>query len=139
MKSMTGGAVLSFMLAVPDTPTAIDWYEKALGAAVLWSLGSVAALQIDGSPFLLHEPVMPKFSSPTQIGTTTLRVELFVERPDEVIARALSAGATGGRIEDHARPWGTHRQGDFTDPFGHTWHVGDRSPLNWSSKPKPQK
>jgi hypothetical protein len=26
-------------------------------------------------------------------------------------------------------PWGRHRQGSFTDPFGHRWFVGDRSPL----------
>jgi PhnB protein len=25
--------------------------------------------------------------------------------------------------------WGTHRQGGFTDPFGHVWLVGDKSPL----------
>jgi len=29
----------------------------------------------------------------------------------------------------HQLPWGTHRQGGFTDPFGHKWSVGDRSPL----------
>jgi uncharacterized glyoxalase superfamily protein PhnB len=27
-------------------------------------------------------------------------------------------------------PWGVHRQGGFTDPFGHRWLVGDKSPLN---------
>jgi uncharacterized glyoxalase superfamily protein PhnB len=26
-------------------------------------------------------------------------------------------------------PWGTHRQGGFSDPFGHNWSVGDKSPL----------
>jgi PhnB protein len=26
-------------------------------------------------------------------------------------------------------PWGPHRQGGFSDPFGHIWFVGDRSPL----------
>ncbi len=33
-------------------------------------------------------------------------------------------------IRDHERPWGTHRQGGFIDPFGHLWLVGDRSPLS---------
>lgn len=32
-------------------------------------------------------------------------------------------------VTDHAVPWGTHRQGGFTDPFGHRWSVGDPSPL----------
>jgi uncharacterized glyoxalase superfamily protein PhnB len=32
-------------------------------------------------------------------------------------------------LTDHEAPWGIHRQGGFTDPFGHRWSVGDRSPL----------
>jgi len=119
------------MLAVPDTPKAVEWYQKALGAHVLWSLGSVAGLEIEGAPFFLHEPVEGRFASPKEIGTTTVRVEVFVDDPDQVIARALDAGATGSdEIRNHTLPWGTHRQGGFTDPFGHIWLVGDKSPLN---------
>jgi PhnB protein len=117
------------MLAVPDTPKAVEWYQKALGARVLWSLGSVAGLEIDGAPFFLHEPVQNRFSSPKEIGTTTVRIEMFVDDPDEVIARAVNAGATGGGLQNHVRSWGTHRQGGFHDPFGHNWLVGDKSPL----------
>jgi len=131
MGSPAHGTVISVMLAVPDTPTAVDWYKKALGANVLWSLGSVAGLEIDGAPFFLHQPVKGRFNSPKEIGTTTARVEVFVDEPDEVIARAVEAGATGGDdIKNHIVPWGTHRQGGFTDPFGHIWLVGDKSPLN---------
>ena len=126
----TRGTALSVMLAVPDTPKAVAWYESALGARVLWSLGSVAGLEIDGAPFFLHEPVEGRFQSPAGLGVTTARVELFVDRPDDVIARAVAAGTTGGNIADHPCPWGTHRQGSFVDPFGHHWLVGDRSPLN---------
>jgi PhnB protein len=118
------------MLAVPDTPAAVDWYKAALGANLIWDLGSVAGLEIDGAPFFLHQPVENKFASPNELGTTTVRVELFVDDPDEVIARAIAAGATGGEIKDHIAPWGRHRQGGFTDPFGHIWLVGDKSPLN---------
>ena len=66
-------SVLSLMLAVPDTPAAIEWYQKALGARLLWSLGSVAGLEIDGAPFFLHEPVKNRFESPQALGTTTAR------------------------------------------------------------------
>ena len=53
-----------------------------------------------------------------------------MDDPDGFVARAVDAGATAGaRIEDHQVPWGTHRQGGFTDPFGHRWSVGDKSPL----------
>jgi uncharacterized glyoxalase superfamily protein PhnB len=49
-----------------------------------------------------------------------------------MIQRALAAGATGSLddLRDHQMSWGTHRQGGFTDPFGHIWFVGDRSPLS---------
>ena len=130
MASPTHETIISVMLAVPDTPKAVAWYKKALGAGLLWSLGSVAGLEIDGAPFFLHEPVKDRFHSPKEIGTTTARVEVFVDEPDELIARAVEAGATGGEIENYIAPWGTHRQGGFTDPFGHIWLVGDKSPLN---------
>ncbi|HTL54298.1 MAG TPA: VOC family protein [Candidatus Limnocylindrales bacterium] len=121
---------ISLMLAVPDTPKAVAWYHKALGARLLWSLGSVAGLEIDGAPFFLHEPVPGRFANPKEIGTTTVRVELFVDQPDKLIARAVESGATEGNIENHAAPWGMHQQGGFIDPFGHNWLVGDKSPLN---------
>jgi hypothetical protein len=28
-----------------------------------------------------------------------------------------------------------HRQGGFTDPYGHRWLVGDKSPLGWRGLP----
>ena len=130
MSSPTHQTVISLMLAVPDTPAAVDWYKAALGASVLWDLGSVAGLEIDGAPFFLHQPVENEFACPNELGTTTVRVELFVDDPDVVIARAIAAGATGGEIKDYNVPWGRHRQGGFTDPFGHIWLVGDKSPLN---------
>jgi uncharacterized glyoxalase superfamily protein PhnB len=130
MNSTTHKTTLSVMLAVPDTPKAVDWYEKALGANLLWSLGSVAGLEIDGAPFFLHEPVKDSFASPQQVGTRTARVELFVDEPAKVIERAVKAGAKGSEPKDHEVPWGTHRQGGFIDPFGHKWLVGDKSPLN---------
>jgi uncharacterized glyoxalase superfamily protein PhnB len=120
------------MLAVADTPTAVAWYTRALGATVLWSLGSVAGLEIAGAPFFLGEPANNGWESPSKLGITSTRVEVFCDDPDTLIARALEAGAVGqlADLQDHQMPWGTHRQGHFTDPFGHLWLVGDRSPLS---------
>jgi PhnB protein len=121
---------ISVMLAVSDTPAAVDWYGSALGARVLWSLGSVAGLEIDGAPFFLHEPTPHGFESPVALGATTTRVEVFCDDPDSFVAKAVAAGADGSdEIKDHQVPWGVHRQGGFTDPFGHVWTVGDKSPL----------
>lgn len=131
MTNQPGHAVLSVMLAVSDPEAAADWYRQALGARVLWSLGSVVGLEILGAPFFLHHPVEQRFSSPLHAGTITARIELFVDDPDAVIAQALAAGASGTLqdLRNHEAPWGIHRQGDFIDPFGHHWLVGDRSPL----------
>jgi len=123
--------VISLMLAVPDAGAAGDWYRRALGATELWNLGSVVGLEISGAPFFLAEPSNNGWESPAELGTTTVRVEVFVDDPDEFIRRALAAGATADPdgIKDHQMPWGLHRQGSFHDPFGHLWLVGDRSPL----------
>lgn len=124
--------VISLMLAVPDAPTAVAWYKKALGATELWNLGSVVGLDVGGAPLFLAEPESNGWESPTEVGTTTVRVEVFVHDPDAFVARAVKAGADGrlDAVRDHQMPWGTHRQGGFVDPFGHRWLVGDRSPLS---------
>jgi PhnB protein len=120
------------MLIVQDATAAVAWYTTALGATELWNLGGVAGLEIDGAPFLLHEvnPNNPAETSPDQAGVTSTRIEVFVDDPDDFIERAVAVGATAAAtIEDHHAPWGVHRQGGFTDPFGHKWSVGDKSPL----------
>jgi PhnB protein len=131
VKAEARGPVISLMLAVPDAPKAVAWYTEALGATVLWSLGSVAGLEIGGAPLFVGEPEGNGWSSPEEAGTTTLRVEVFVDDPDAFVARAVAAGADGDvdAVRDHQMPWGPHRQGGFFDPFGHRWLVGDRSPL----------
>ncbi len=128
---VTASTHISLMLAVPSAPAAADWYQHALGATELWSLGGVVGLEIQGAPFFLHEPTGTGFGSPAALGATTVRVEVFTEDPDAFIARAVAAGADGSLdgIRDHQAPWGVHRQGGFTDPFGHVWLVGDKSPL----------
>ena len=126
------GPIISVMLAVEDTPSAVEWYKRALGAKVLWSLGSVAGLEIAGAPFFLGEPAKNGWESPAKLGVTSTRIEVFCDDPDAFITRAVEAGAQGDfdPIRDHQMPWGIHRQGGFIDPFGHIWLIGDRSPLN---------
>lgn len=129
---MTASVQVSLMLSVPSAPAAADWYRQALGATELWNLGSVIGLEIQGAPFFLHEPTKSGFDAPGVLGATTVRVEVFCSDPDAFIDRAVGAGADGSAdaITDHQTPWGVHRQGGFTDPFGHVWLVGDTSPLS---------
>ena len=132
MTSPARGPVISLMLGVPDARAAADWYRRALGATELWNLGSVVGLEIAGAPFFLAEPENNGWASPSEIGTTTVRVEVFVDDPDTFVQHAVTAGANGtaDAVRNHEMPWGTHRQGGFFDPFGHRWLVGDTSPLN---------
>jgi PhnB protein len=122
---------ISLMLAVPDAAAASAWYQRALGASELWNLGSVIGLEIQGAPFFLAQPENNGWETPAVLGSTTVRVEVFVDDPDTVIARAAAAGANyHDPVRDHATPWGKHRQGGFIDPYGHRWLVGDESPLH---------
>lgn len=124
---------ISVMLIVPDGARAVRWYCDALGAEVLWDLGGVAGLQVGSAPFFLHEanPENPAEDSPDQVGQTSVRIEVFVDDPDGVVERAVAAGAQReSPVTAHEMPWGTHRQGGFTDPFGHRWSVGDAGPLD---------
>jgi PhnB protein len=131
MAAIDSGTIISLMVAVPDARAATDWYKQALGASELWNLGSVVGLEIGGAPFFLAEPGNNGWEAPTVIGTTSVRIEVFVDDPDSFVRRAVEAGAHGERdeVRDHQRPWGVHRQGGFFDPFGHLWLVGDKSPL----------
>jgi uncharacterized glyoxalase superfamily protein PhnB len=130
--SETNRPSLSVMLIVPDAAAAVGWYKTALGAGELWNLGGVAGLHLGGAPFFVHEAVPGKKTelSPTDVGLTTTRIEVFVDEPGPFIDHAAQAGATDVEPPtDHQAPWGIHRQGGFTDPFGHRWSVGDRTPL----------
>jgi PhnB protein len=120
------------MLIVSDAASAVEWYKSALGADLLWDLGGVAGLRLDHAPFFLHEAVPGRTHerSPADVALTTTRIEVFVDDPGALIGRAARAGATDVEaVTEHQAPWGIHRQGGFTDPFGHRWSVGDRSPL----------
>lgn len=130
-EDVNGRPLISVMLAVEHAPTALVWYKKALGARELWSLGSVAGLEIGGAVFFLGEPEKNGWESPTKLGVTTTRIEVFCDDPDSFISAAVQEGANGSfdPVRNHEAPWGIHRQGGFIDPFGHIWLVGDRSPL----------
>ena len=89
------GPVISVMLAVPDAPAAAQWYAQALGATQLWNLGSVIGLSVEGAPIFLGQPENNRWDTPDVAGTRTVRVEVFVDDPDDFIERAVAFGADG--------------------------------------------
>jgi PhnB protein len=116
-------------LAVKNVDAAVAFYTKAFGAteemdrvrapdgpqvAVLSILGcrvGVATESLDlGTP------------SPESVGSTTVRIALDVDEPDELAAQAVAAGAREMfKVAD--QPYGM-RQGRIVDPFGHHWLIG---------------
>jgi len=122
------------MLAVSDGLAAIEFYKKAFGAEELWRIDAggsvVAGMSIDGAEFFLASENPPNTSSPDTAGTTTVRVELFVDDPEAVYDRAVAAGALAGERpikRTHPTVDGSSFsmiQGGVGDPFGHIWLIG---------------
>ena len=127
------GTQIAPMLAVSDGHRAIEFYQAAFGAEVLWRLGTsqvVAGLSIDGAPFFLaHES--PPHGTRNPGAFTTVRIELFVDDPVAVHRHAIAAGAIEhSAVKEHThettgpRPIRRMLQGAVTDPFGHIWLIG---------------
>jgi uncharacterized glyoxalase superfamily protein PhnB len=121
------------MLAVGDANAAIEFYQAAYGAEVLWDLErAIAGLSIDGAKFFLAEESPPHGTrGPASVGFTTVRIELFVDDPVAVHKRAVAAGAiarSAVREHEHAttgpEPIKRMLQGSVVDPFGHMWLIG---------------
>jgi uncharacterized glyoxalase superfamily protein PhnB len=64
------------------------------------------------------------FRGPKAIGGTPVMIHLHVANADEVIARAVEAGAVV-EIEIKDQFYG-ERSGSIRDPFGHRWNIGHR-------------
>ncbi len=122
--------VISVMLAIHDTATAVEWYKKALGATVLWDLGGVAGLEINGAAFFVGQPENNGWESPEKLGITSTRVEVFCDDPDSFIKNAVEHGADGSfdNIKNHEAPWGIHRKADSKIPLDISgwWVTGHR-------------
>ena len=126
---------ISPMLAVTDGDGAIDFYQAAFGAELLWSLGEghvVAGLAIDGAQFFLSTE-SPDYGTrgPSSAGFTTIRIELFVDDPIATQRQAVLAGATEvNPVVMHQydtsgrKPIKRMLQGAVRDPFGHLWLIG---------------
>ena len=124
---------ISPMLAVSNPAAALEFYLRAFGAVERWRIGEpaqVAGMSIDGAEFFLAQENPPATRSPDGAGHTTVRVELFVDDPQAVQERAISAGARAGNpVTEHTHQLadgGTMRmlQGGVIDPFGHVWLIG---------------
>lgn len=111
-------------LAVRNWPAAVDFYQRAFGATVEYSVpgGGVGRLAVDGADFWVAEESPPHQNfSPESIGGGSARMLLIVGDPDAVCERSLAAGAVLVTPVDDRHGW---RLGRVVDPFGHHWEIG---------------
>lgn len=114
-------------LHIPNGTFNIDFYTK-FGATENFCLRNddesihVAELEFAGATFHLHETMrwLDALEPVSAKGVTTV-IGLFVSDVDEVMRKAMEAGATEiTPATDH--DYG-YRQGMFKDPFGHYWQI----------------
>jgi PhnB protein len=113
-------------LWVDQAAAAVAFYRTAFGASILHCVGDgddiVAQLSIGGAAFWVTaaNPAMGRFS-PKAIDGTTSRTLLVVEDPEQVVVKAVAAGATETSPVGDEHGW---RLGRIVDPFGHEWEIG---------------
>ena len=106
----------------------ISFYESAFGASERMRFSNdddsihVVELSIDGAIFHIHEITAKQyFFSPDKNNGTTICIGLFVSDVDEVMNRAIKAGAIEiSPAQDYEYGY---RQGTIKDPFGHYWQI----------------
>lgn len=123
-----GYHALTPYLIVDGAAAAIDFYEKAFGAAEVMRMpganGRIGHAEIrigDSRLMLADEDPSMGYRGPKSGGGNSISLALYVENCDAVVDRAVAAGATITRpVEDQ---FYGDRTGGITDPFGHTWYV----------------
>ncbi len=132
---------LSPNLIVRDAAAAVAFYEAVLGAEPRYVSrlpnGRVlhAQLRVGESIFLVSEENMGmpeaqfagfergmRTRSPETLGGTSCVIELYVDDVDATFQKALDAGAKP-KMPPSDQFYGD-RVGQFEDPFGHVWGVG---------------
>ncbi len=115
-------------LICADAAEAIEFYEKALGAAELsrvpGSDGRLmhATIRVGDSVIMLMDE-MPEWGAlgPKALKGSPVTIHLYVDDADAFFERAVRAGAKVTMPLDDMF-WGD-RYGKFEDPFGHQWSV----------------
>lgn len=116
-------------LHVRNAAEAIDFYCKAFGVTEKFRLndpsGRVghAELDFNGATLMLADE-FPEYGikGPESLGATSVTLHIHVDNADDIIARAVAAGA---RVEREAKDqFYGERSGAIIDPYGHRWNIG---------------
>ena len=115
-------------LSIKGAGEALEFYKKAFGAVEVMRMpgpeGKIghAEIKIGDSHIMLADefPAMGG-KSPKTLGGTPVGLMLYVPNVDEVVAKAVSLGATIKRPVENQ--FYGDRSGGIEDPFGHSWYV----------------
>lgn len=119
--------LISPMLSVRRGARAVEFYQAAFGAEVMFRIDSpeghvVARLSASGAEFwVADESPEHKNFSPETLGGGTVRMLLIADDPDAAFDRAVKAGASVVVPMGDMYGW---RLGRVVDPFGHHWEIG---------------
>jgi PhnB protein len=115
-------------LMVDDATAALAWYSSAFDASERMRLpgpgGTIAHAELQiGNAVVMLADVSPDMgpSTPTALGGSPVTMMIYVADVDDVVRRAVAAGASLERpVEDQ---FYGDRAGQIRDPFGHKWFV----------------
>ena len=122
-------------LIVRGGSAAIDFYKSVFGAAEIHRMvkpGSEKLMHgeliLDGHKFFVCDEFPASeggtCKSPETLGGTGVRITLMVDDADEIVERAVAAGARVSMpVQDMF--WGG-RYGKIVDPFGHEWGINQQ-------------
>ena len=106
----------------------VSFYENAFGASEQLRFSNddgsihVVELSIYGAIFHIHEiTAKTYYFSPDKNNGTTICIGLFVSDVDQVMNKAIRAGAI--EISPAQTYEYGYRQGTIKDPFGHYWQI----------------
>jgi PhnB protein len=118
-------------LCVSDAARAIEFYTKAFGAREKMRLtepsGRIGHAELEfGSTTVMLADEFPEYgiTGPKPGMGTPVTIHIHVDNADDVVQRAVSAGATLERAPKDE--FYGERSGSVRDPFGHRWAIGHR-------------
>ena len=122
-------------LIVNDGAAALNFYKSVFGAEEVHRLLAPGSqklihgeLTLDGHKFFVCDEFPPSeggtCKSPKTLGGTGVRITLMVDDADDIVERAVAAGAhVSMPVQDMF--WGG-RYGKIVDPFGHEWGINQQ-------------
>jgi len=119
----------SLICALKTQQRQLSFYTEAFGAKEKFRLtepsGRIGHAELDfGGTIMMLSDEFPEcgIKGPKALGGTPVTIHIHVDDADEMIRRAVKAGAEIEREPQDA--FYGERSGSIRDPFGHRWNIG---------------